>query len=225
MKQFSLNKKEEKGLKLRFNLKQVREENKLTQIMLVTTINKKRIRVYTKLRVEPKYWNHETYRCYQSGRLNLREKLRLKHVNEQIDSLVMALHEMDDLLASRGKYLSASIIQQVVRENQQKEQLLQNPIACLRGLVEDYEKGINRKGRRGIGSTKTTYLTALGRLEDYDKQRKVPIESFEDFNKRFFMDFHELSLRMHVRENGETLHAEYNNQYIEGYQKSAAPRL
>lgn len=42
MKQFSLNKKEEKGLKLRFNLKQVREENKLTQIMLVTTINKKK---------------------------------------------------------------------------------------------------------------------------------------------------------------------------------------
>lgn len=140
MKQFSLNKKDEKDLKLRFNLKQVREENKLTQIMLVTTINKRRIRVYTKLRVEPKYWNHDTYRCYQSGRLNLREKLRLKHVNEQIDNLVMSLYEMDDLLATRGKYLSASIIQQVVRENQQKEQLLQNPIVCLKGLVEDYEK-------------------------------------------------------------------------------------
>lgn len=189
MKQFSLNKKEEKDLKLRFNLKQVREENKLTQIMLVTTINKRRIRVYTKLRVEPKYWNHDTYRCYQSGRLNLREKLRLKHVNEQIDNLVMSLYEMDDLLATRGKYLSTSIIQQVVRENRQKEQLLQNPIVCLKGLVEDYEKSINRKGRRGIGSTKTTYFTALGRLEDYNKQRRVPIESFEDFNKRFFMDF------------------------------------
>lgn len=51
MKQFSWNKREEKDLKLRFNLKQVREENRLTQIMLVTTINKRRIRVYTKLRV------------------------------------------------------------------------------------------------------------------------------------------------------------------------------
>ena len=44
-------------MKIRFNLKQVSEKNKLTQIMLVTTINKRRIRVYTKLRVEPQYWN------------------------------------------------------------------------------------------------------------------------------------------------------------------------
>lgn len=48
-------------MKIRFNLKQVSEKNKLTQIMLVTTINKRRIRVYTKLRVEPQYWNHEIY--------------------------------------------------------------------------------------------------------------------------------------------------------------------
>lgn len=189
MKQLSQNRKEEKDLKLRFNLKQVREENRLTQIMLVTTVNSKRIRVYTKLRIEPKYWDHGAYRCCQSGRLNLREKLRLKRVNERIDNLVMSLYEMDDLLATRGKYLSASIIQQLVRENHQKEHLLQNPIVCLKELAKDYEKNINRKGRRGIRSTKTTYLTALGRLEEYNRQRKTPIESFEDFNKRFFMDF------------------------------------
>ena len=52
MEQLPLNCKEEKEMKIRFNLKQVSEKNKLTQIMLVTTINKRRIRVYTKLRVE-----------------------------------------------------------------------------------------------------------------------------------------------------------------------------
>lgn len=40
MKQLQLKSKEEKGLKIRFNLKQVREKNKLTQIMLITTVNK-----------------------------------------------------------------------------------------------------------------------------------------------------------------------------------------
>ena len=32
-------------LRLHFNLKQMKDPNKLTQIMLVTTVNKKRIRV------------------------------------------------------------------------------------------------------------------------------------------------------------------------------------
>ena len=157
--------------------------------MLVTTINKRRIRVYTKLRVEPQYWNHETYRCYQNGGLNIRERLRLKYINEQIDNLVTSLCEMDEQLAMKGEYLSAAVVRQIVDKNLQKEQLLQNPIACLRRLVGEYEKNVNRKGKRGIESTKATYLTALGRLEDYDKQRKVPIGSFDDFNKKFFVDF------------------------------------
>lgn len=176
-------------MKIRFNLKQVSEKNKLTQIMLVTTINKRRIRVYTKLRVEPQYWNHEIYRCYQNGGLNIRERLRLKYINEQIDNLVTSLCEMDEQLAMKGEYLSAAVVRQIVDKNQQKEQLLQNPIACLRRLVGEYEKNVNRKGKRGIESTKATYLTALERLEDYDKQRKVPIGSFDDFNKKFFVDF------------------------------------
>ena len=189
MKQFPLNQKGEKGLKIRFNLKQTREMDKLTQIMLVTTINKRRIRIYTKLRVEPEYWNHETYRCIESKGLNIREKLRLKHINEQIDNIVMSLNEMDEQLAMRGEYLSASVVRQIVNDNQQKEDLLHNPIVCLKKLVGEYEKNVNRKGRRGIESTKATYLTALGRLEDYDKQRKTPLSSFDDFNKRFFVDF------------------------------------
>ena len=96
---------------------------------------------------------------------------------------------MDEQLAMKGEYLSAAVVRQIVDKNQQKEQLLQNPIACLRRLVGEYEKNVNRKGKRGIESTKATYLTALGRLEDYDKQRKVPIGSFDDFNKKFFVDF------------------------------------
>lgn len=189
MKQMLLSRKEEKDLKLRFNLKQVCEEGKLTQIMLIATINKRRVRIYTKLRVEPKYWNRETYRCCQAGRLNLRERLRLKQINDRIDHLVMSLYEVDERLAMKGEYLSAPAVRQVIDEDQKKERRLQNPMVCLRELVEEYEKSVNRKGKRGIESTKTTYFAALGRLEAYDKQRKVPIGSFDDFNKRFFADF------------------------------------
>lgn len=184
-----MNRKEQKHLNLRFNLKQVCDEDRPTQIMLVTTVNKRRIRIYTKLRVEPKYWNHETYRCCLTGHLNLRERMRLKQINEQIDNIVVSIYEVDEQLAMKGEYLSASVVRKVVEDNQKKGQLLQNPLVCLRKLVEDYEKGVNRKGQLGIGSTKATYLTALGRLEDYNSHRRTPISSFDDFNKRFFADF------------------------------------
>ena len=49
-------------VRLRFNLKQMKDKDKPTQIMLVTMVNKQRIRVYTKLRIEPKYWDKKNYR-------------------------------------------------------------------------------------------------------------------------------------------------------------------
>ena len=50
-------------LQLHFNLKQMCNKEKLTQIMMITTVNKQRIRVYTKLRIEPKYWDKSNARC------------------------------------------------------------------------------------------------------------------------------------------------------------------
>lgn len=177
------------GLMIRFNLKQVREEAKLTQIMLVTNINGRRIRVYTRLRVEPCYWDKKRYRCCLPSQLNLREKLRLKRIDERLEGLVNAVCEEDERMAEKGEYLSASLIQRVVRERHKREAMLQNPLTCLRTLVEEYDRGVNRRGKRGIASTKGAYLTALGRLEEYNRLRKTPIRSFEDFNKRFFSDF------------------------------------
>ena len=175
--------------KLNFNLKQVREEKKLTQIMLVTTINQRRIRIYTKLRVEPENWDHRTHRCYISSRLNLRERKRLKLLNKQIDDIVLAIIDEDERLAMKGEYLSAHTIREVIEDNQAREQRVKDPISCMRNLINDYEKSINRKGRRGIESTKTTYYTALNRLTEFNNQRRTPITSFDDFNKKFFIDF------------------------------------
>ena len=99
-----LKKQDETKLRLNFNLKQVRDEKRLTQIMLVTTINQKRIRIYTKLRIEPEYWDHRNHRCYLFDHLNLREKRRLKHINKQIEDIVFSLIEADE----RPRSLSAA---------------------------------------------------------------------------------------------------------------------
>lgn len=174
---------------LRFNLKQTRHADRKTQIMLSTTVNRRRIRVYTRLRVEPKYWDRQNYRCRPSGNMNLRERQRLNGINEQIDQIVRAICEADGRLAARGEYLTAAIVRKAVLECREHERRLQDPIACLRRLAEDYEKQVNRNGQRGIGSTKVTYLTALRRLEEYNRQRANPIRSFEEFNRKFFEEF------------------------------------
>jgi hypothetical protein len=62
--------KAETKLRLHFNLKQTRDRDKLTQIMLVTTVNGQRIRVYTKLRIEPRYWDKKTCRCVAETHTN-----------------------------------------------------------------------------------------------------------------------------------------------------------
>lgn len=180
---------DETPVKLRFHLKQTRQENRLTQIMLSTTVNKRRIRVYTRLRVEPKYWDRHCYRCRPAVGTNLRERERLKGINEQIDTLIRAICETDGLLAARGEYLTAAALRRTVLERREQAQRLQDPVACLRRLAENYEKQVNRNGQRGIGSTRVTYLTALGRLEAYNRQRHSPIRSFEEFNRRFFDEF------------------------------------
>ncbi|MEG1564844.1 MAG: site-specific integrase, partial [Bacteroides sp.] len=184
-----MKKQTEKQLQLNFNLKQVKEEKKLTQIMLVTTVQQQRMRVYTKLRVEPQHWDHSRHRCYLPEHLTARERKRLQHINEQIEKLVYYLSDIDEKLAAKGQYLSSNILQESVRENLKNERIAFNPLNYMKEVVEDYEKNVNRRGRKGIRNTRVTYLSAINRLERYNKLRQTPISSFDDFNKRFFKEF------------------------------------
>lgn len=71
--------------RIHFNLKQTADKEKLTQIMLVTTVNKRRIRVYTKMRIEPKYWDKVTKRCMTDQPMSMRDRTRLNQINRQLN--------------------------------------------------------------------------------------------------------------------------------------------
>lgn len=189
MKHLSLQTGDVRTPSLHFNLKQLREANRLTQIMLVTTVNRRRIRIYTKLRVEPKYWNPSTHRCHTEQPPHLRDRLRLKSINERIESLVTLVCDEDRRLAQLGEHLSGFVLRKLVKQLLLDERDLHDPIACLRRLVDEYEQGVNRNGRRGNVSTKVAYYTALARLSDFCARRHTPLTSFDDFNKRFFTEF------------------------------------
>ena len=176
-------------MRIHFNLKQTRDGEKLTQIMLVASLDKRRVRVYTRLRVRPKYWSVATNRCNLTGRMTRRERMGLEGINEQIERMTTLLRETDNRLAMNGEPMTEAVVRQVMSGLLRDEEQEVRPLPYLRQLAEDYVKGINRKGKRGHDSSTGTYLTALGRLEEYDRGRKVPICSFDDFDKHFFADF------------------------------------
>lgn len=175
--------------RLHFNLKQMANKEKLTQIMLVTTVNKQRIRVYTKLRIEPKYWDNTNYRCRTDQPMSMRERMRLTQINRQLNRLVTSVCQADIKLAEQGKYLSLLTIRSIVTEKQPGEQSVITPIDYLYKQVDEYLQHMNRRGKRGIASTQRTYLTALKRLETYCIHQKLAVKSFDDFDKKFFTDF------------------------------------
>ena len=199
-----------KQVKLHLNLKQMRQKDKLTQIMLTTTVNKQRIRVYTKLRVEPQYWDKTTNRCRMDAPVNKREKIRLEQINKQIERIILSIYEKDKQLAEKGKYLSVSAIRQVVEERQQPESVQSDPIIHLHKQVEEYVKSVNRRGKRGIASTQKTYTTAVRRLENYCRQEKIHLKSFDDFDKRFFNGFANYLYSYSYNKRNETVHYTQN---------------
>lgn len=176
-------------LKLHFNLKQMREQDRLTQIMLVVTLDRRRVRLYTGLRVKPRYWDRTSYRCIADRRLNRRDRQILEDINRRIEQLERTVEHTDACLASKGEYLTGHALRQILEDMRSRNVEDVEPLAYLRQLAQDYVKDINRRGRRGIETSTSTYLTALARLEDYNRTRKMPIRSFDDFDRSFFTDF------------------------------------
>lgn len=189
MEQRQNSRRPETNLRLHFNLKQTRDKDRLTQIMLVTTINGQRIRVYTKLRIEPKYWDKATCQCRSEKPINLREQTRLNQINKQIKQLELSVYQADKQLAEQGEYLSSISVKTVVANKFSAHRQKLSPIGYLYELIDNYQKNLNRRGKRGISSTQTTYYTALKRLEKFCCERKITIRSFEDFDKAFFTSF------------------------------------
>lgn len=176
-------------LQLHFNLKQMCNKEKLTQIMMTTTVNKQRIRVYTKLRIEPKYWDKSNARCKTGQHISLREKNRLQLINQKLSQLEASVYQEDERLAECGHYMTGESLRKKVIENGLTEKAGVHPTAYLYKQVDDYLEGMNRRGKRGIASTQRTYLTALKRLDAFCHSSSYPLRSFDDFDHRFFTAF------------------------------------
>lgn len=192
------------NLKLHFNLKQMKDKEKLTQIMLATTINGERIRVYTQLRIEPKFWDKSCNRCKTDYAVCLRDRNRLVQVNKRLGYIEKLVCQTDNELAEKGKYLSANAIRELVKDTEPMEERNVQPLKYFYGIVNDYSCNLNRKGKRGIASTKRTYCIALKRLEEFVEKKNYPLKSFDDFDKKFFSDFTDFLYTHRFKKGNET---------------------
>jgi hypothetical protein len=141
------------------------------------------------MRVEPRYWDKRKSLCALETAPNLRERRRLADLNDHIETLKRKIYEVDDQLAEKGKYHSFASIRAIVDEIKFNGKSDLSPLQHMYRLVETYPKTVNRRGKRGNTSTQLTYRVALQRIENYCRQKRIKIESFNDFDKHFFADF------------------------------------
>ena len=103
--------------KVHFNLKQTKDREALSQIMVLTTVNGRRIRVYTKQRVRPAEWDNQHQCCAIANGVPQRRAMELTLVNERLKYIRSQMNRTDFELSQHGVYLSADDVRGVVTES------------------------------------------------------------------------------------------------------------
>jgi len=181
-------------LPINFNLKQLKEPDRLTQIVISVNVKGKRIRVYSRMRIEPEFWDIENKRCYDNDLLCIRVRKRTQEINANIDEIKRRIEYEDHILAEKGRFLSAQVIRDVVLTTVLKKKTDTTEadiLSVMKKIAEDYNIHLNRRGMIGVASTGTTYLMALGRLENFLNQTGRKLSTFNELDKRFFTAFAE----------------------------------
>lgn len=174
-----------------FNLKQQKKTNEFTQIVMVVTSNGIRVRSYTGLRTKPSNWCKKSQRCLPYTSKNKREFNALTEINRKLNLFLKAIESADEKDAEQGNPLSVQSIRKAVSQIKNSNTAKHSPIECLSKIVDEYIIEVNRRGHKGISSTQSTYKSALSRLLTYDKSRKIPLQSLDDFDSKFFSSFTE----------------------------------
>lgn len=176
-------------MKVNFNLKQTSDAGRLTQLMMVMTVQKRRIRVYTRIRVMPSEWDKRNRRCILLSHLPLRRIQELQLYNQRIEWMEEQVFRLDYERAVKGFSLTQEDVRGVVRESPKAQAERCSPLSYLSLLVDSYANEINHRGTKGSTGSQTTYRVALKRLENFCREKNFRLTSFDDFDRLFFTEF------------------------------------
>lgn len=182
-------------MRVNFNLKGI--GGRKSQIWLTTTINKKRVRIYTGLLIEPEYWiraarNQEGGSVVEDtslGRVQLRQN---KNVNKRLKQILNYCHEygvivsqshlMDNGMEHNAdnftKYINSKIrgVEASIRKN---------PEDFINNYIERKSQMVNKDTQRKIvDGTVYNHRNALQRLQKFCEDKRIRL-TWELFNAQF----------------------------------------
>lgn len=175
-----------------FNLKQTRERTKLTQIFISVTVSGQRLRVYSKLRVEPEYWNRHGNRCQVGMLVSKRVQNRVRDINSKLDYIESQIEYTDHVCAEKGVYLTKENIRKVIEQSTDRynrQNRHEDAITIMKQIAAGYQNALNKRGRIGQANTGRTYLMAISRLEKFVVSTNRKDLKFCDIDRRFITDF------------------------------------
>lgn len=176
-------------MKVNFNLKQTSDAGRLTQLMMVMTVQKRRIRVYTRIRVMPSEWDKHNRRCILLSHLPMRRMQELQLYNQRIEWMEEQVFRLDYERAVKGFSLTQEDVRDVVRKSPKAQAERSSPLSYLSLLVDSYANEINHRGIKGSAGSQVTYRVALKRLENFCREKNFRLTSFDDFDRLFFTEF------------------------------------
>ncbi len=176
-------------MKVNFNLKQTSDAGRLTQLMMVMTVQKRRIRVYTRIRVMPSEWDKHNRRCILLSHLPMRRMQELQLYNQRIEWMEEQVFRLDYERAVKGFSLTQEDVRDVVRKSPKAQAERSSPLSYLSLLVDSYANEINHRGTKGSAGSQATYRVALKRLENFCREKNFRLTSFDDFDRLFFTEF------------------------------------
>lgn len=185
-------------MRLNFNLKSLANVgSKKCQIWLTTTINGKRVRVYTGLLIEEEYWNRTTRsqigECAVTGtHLSRAINERNERINNELRNILKYCKEYGEIV-SRQDLMSEPIKHSAENFKRIIESKIRGEEAAIRknpkDFIEDYIKRKSRMVNRNtqcriVDGTVYNHQNALNRLKLFCEEERLGLV-WELFNARF----------------------------------------
>ena len=202
MVESSINIQNQFAMRLNFNLKSLKNVgSKKSQIWLTTTINGKRVRVYTGLLIEEEYWNRTTRsqmgECAITGtHLSHVVNQQNERINAELRNILKYCKEYgemvsrQDLMSERIEH-SAENFKRIIECKIRGEEaaIRKNPKDFIEDYIKRKSRMVNRDTqRRIVDGTVYNHQNALRRLKLFCEEERLGLV-WELFNDRFEQRF------------------------------------
>lgn len=183
------------NMRINFNLKGI--GGRKSQIFLTTTINKKRVRIYTGLLIEPEYWiraakNQEGGSVVEDnslGRVQLRQN---RDVNKRLKQILNYCHEYGVIvsqshLMNNGMEHNADNFTEFINSKIRgvEASIRKNPEDFITNYIKRKSQMVNKDTQRKIvKGTVYNHQNALQRLQKFCEDKRIRL-TWELFNAQF----------------------------------------